>query len=149
MHIRSSLIPDPKPTILVNPAQRPLHHPAEYSQATAVLRIPLRQKRLHSHLPQTFTVRLRIVAPIRHHRIRLGLRVPDLATYRRQRVVQGGQLFDVWHVRTCDAGGQRDAMSLHNHMALGARLARSTGPGAVFSPPYAARIELLSMIAKP
>ena len=69
MDVVPPLVANPKATILMQPAQGPLHHPAEYTQTTAVLRPALGQHRLDPEFAQALPVRFRVVTPVALHPI--------------------------------------------------------------------------------
>src|SRR5438270_13685855 len=78
MDIGTSFIANPKPPVLVDPAQRPLHHPAEHPQPAPILGVLLGQKRIDAELMKARAVRLRIVGPVPHQGPRAPPRVAPL-----------------------------------------------------------------------
>src|SRR3954470_17780293 len=108
MDVVPPLISDPEATVLMQPTQGPLHHPAEDAQSTAVLRPPLGQHRLDPELTKPLPVRLRIVTSVALHPIGTTPGMARLALHRRDRVEQGCQPVDVGHVGPRRRGRQRD-----------------------------------------
>src|SRR4051794_7861187 len=90
MDVVPPLVSDPEATVLMQPAQRPLHHPAEDTQAAAVLRPPLGQHRFDPELAKPLPVRLGIVTPVALHPIGTTAGTARLALHRRDRVEQRG-----------------------------------------------------------
>lgn len=64
MDVGPLLVPHSEATILMPPAQGPLHEPAVYSQAATILGVLLGQQRLGFPLAEALPVTLRVVSPI-------------------------------------------------------------------------------------
>jgi hypothetical protein len=92
MDLRPTLKADPKPAVLVQPSQRPLHRPAGLAQTALVVDPLLGKDRLDAQLPQPLAVWLRVVRHVPLHDVGLLLRVADLVRHRRDGVVQRRQL---------------------------------------------------------
>jgi hypothetical protein len=75
MDIGATFITDPQPTVLEEPRDGSLNHPAVDTQATAVCRPPPSQERADVPVTQLATVRLRIVGSITLNAIRAPARI--------------------------------------------------------------------------
>ena len=129
------LIPDSEAPVLMDPAQRPFHHPTEYPQAAAVLRPPLRHHRLDPQLTQSLAVWLRVVAPVAHQRVGLRPRWPAFPATAGSSLKSGANSLTSWMLAavTLEASGMPWPSVITWCLLPG--LARSTGLGPVFSPP--------------
>src|SRR4051794_32706759 len=127
MDVVPPLVSDPEATVLMQPAQRPLHHPAEDAQAAPVLRPPLGQQRLDPELTEALPVRLRIVSPVALHPIGTTAGTARLALDRGDRVEQGRQPVEIGDVGPRRPGRQRDALRPVKTWCLLPGLPRPTG----------------------
>jgi hypothetical protein len=133
---------------LVEPAYRSLDHPAQASQAAAVLRVALRDHRLDPTHPQEHAVQVRIVRPIGVQAIRFATGTTHLAADRRNRIDQRQQLGYVVLVGAGEPNGKRNAVRIRDEVVLRAFLAAIGRVGAGFFAPPTARTDPLSTTAR-
>ncbi len=134
MNVSPTLIACPQPAELVHPGQGPLHHPAIDSQAASMLGKPSGQYRPDPQPAQDTSVRVRVVSPISLGLIRSTPGMPLLPPNGRYALHQGQQLGHIRPVRPGQGGGQRNPLSVGNHMVLATRLAPVRRIGFGFFP---------------
>ena len=122
MGVRPPLITDPKPSVLMDPRQRPFDRPPRLSQAALVVDPLLGQDRLDSHLLQPLAVRFGVVGQIPLQGPGLLLGMTDLTRHGRDLVEQRGHLGDVIGVGRRHTRGQGDAVGISDHVVLAAGL---------------------------
>jgi hypothetical protein len=69
MYVSSSFVPNAQPAELIQPGERPFHHPAPSSQSTTMLGVALGKGR-HDTATQTLPDCLRVVATVAYYAIR-------------------------------------------------------------------------------
>ena len=95
MDTRATFIPQGEATKLMEPRQRALDNPARAAEATAMRGPAFRQLRLDTAAMEGVAMRLRIIAAVALHEIRLPPRAAGAAAQGRHRVHQGQELGDV------------------------------------------------------
>src|SRR4051794_34139901 len=135
MDVVPPLISDPEATVLMQPTQGPLHHPAEDAQSTAVLRPPLGQHRLDPELTKPLPVRLRIVTSVALHPIGTTPGMARLALHRRDALNNGANPLMSGTLAPVVAAVSGMPCASVRTWCLLPGLPRSTGLGPVPSPP--------------
>src|SRR5258708_11299591 len=136
MELRSTLIADAKPPVLVKPGQRPLHLPTSLSQPLLVIDLLLGQDRFDAKVAQPLAVRLGVVGQIPLQGIRLPSWRSGLPRYWRDGIEQRSHLVDIVDVSRRRRGGQRDTLGVGEQMGLAAGLgAGYTALGRALPPP--------------
>src|SRR5437762_5481294 len=145
MNVGAPFIPKPETTVLMNPTDRPLHHPAELPQAAAMLGPLLSQQRIDSELTEALAVGFGVIRSVPQHGVGTTLGMPRLAGYGRNRVAQRRQLIDLVDVGCRRARGQWDALGLGHHMVFAPRFAAvhraGAGPFAAVGRPHEGGID--------
>lgn len=125
MEVGASLVADAEPFELVQPGEGALDDPAHLAQPGSVGGSTPGDHRLDAALPQQAAVLVEVIAPV-------GVQAPWLATWtspqapdRWDRVQQRKELGDVVAVATGEGDCERRAVTVDDHMMLGA------GAGAV------------------
>src|SRR5258708_33168087 len=126
MELRSTLIADAKPPVLVKPGQRPLHLPTSLCHPLLVIDLLLGEDRFDAKVAQPLAVRLGVVGQIPLQGIRLPSWRSGLPRYWRDGSEQRSDLVDIVDVSRRRRGGQRDALGVGEQMVLAA------GLGAVY-----------------
>ena len=134
MDVRPALIADAQPTELVQPGQRPLHHPPMDPQSTAVGGRTLRQDWLNSQGAQLSTMGFRAIRSVSLNLVWFTAGSAPLACHRRDSCYQGQQLGHVMVVSPSQNGGPGNSLGVRNHMVLTPRFAPVRGIGPRFSP---------------
>ena len=98
MDTRAPFIPHVEAAKLMEPGQRAFDDPARPTETTAMLGPTLRQLRLDAAAVKGVAVRLRIIAAVALHEIRLSPRAAGPAAQGRHRVHQQRELRDVMPV---------------------------------------------------
>ena len=118
MNIGSTVGPNPKFPLRMQPRQRPLHNPTVDPQPAAMLRTAPRQKRLDPVPAQPAPLRFRVIAPVAIQAVRTAARPTRLAAYRRDRLDQPPQLRDLIHVGGGRRRGPRHALPIGQDVML-------------------------------
>jgi hypothetical protein len=137
--VSPSLIADAQPPKLVKPGQCPLHHPAVYAQAAAVLSQTLREHWLNPQGAQHFPMGPGVVGTVSLNSVRPMAWSATLASHWRNCFYQGQQLGNIVTVGTGQNGGQGDSLGIGDHVVLAARFAPVRGIGPCFSPHHLRR----------
>jgi len=148
MNIGATFIADTQPTILEEPRNRALNHPAMHPQAAAVWCPTPGQKRKDASVTQLTPVRLRIVGSVPLDTIRTSPGPSHFARDRGDGIDQRQQLRDVVAIGSRDLDGQGNALGIRDQMMLGARFGSVRGIRAGLGPPKTARIESESTKAR-
>lgn len=148
MNLRQSFIPDAQAPKLMQPGDGPLDDPAGGAQSTAVRHPPLGEQGANPAPPQLPPMRLGVVGaiPLDDRRARPG---PAAApAYRRNPVDQGQQLGDIVGIRAGQGRREREPLRVAEDMVFAAGFAAVRGVRPGFFPPWTARTEELSMMAR-
>jgi len=143
MDIRAAFVANPQLPERVQPADRPLHHPAEGPRPAAVFGVSPGDDR---HAPPPGPrggVRSGVVRSVRREGLETLHRTADPAGYGRNRIHQGDQLRHVVPVGAGQANGKRNALRLREDVVLRAVLPPIHRAGTrTFAPPTARTCEL-------
>jgi hypothetical protein len=145
---RAPLIPHVEAAKLMEPGQRAFDDPACPTETTPVLGPPLRQLRLDASAVECIAVRLRIVAAVPLHEIRLAPRGAWPAAHGRHRVHQRQQLRDVVPVGGRQLRRKRNPLAVSENVMFRPRLTAIGWVRSSFFPPRSARMEELSAMAR-
>lgn len=129
----------------MEPGQRALDDPARPAEATAMFGPAFRQLRLDAAAVEGVAVRLRIVAAVALHEIRLPPRAAGPAAHGRHRVHQGQELRDVMPVGGRQPRRKRNPLAVSENVMFRPRLTAIGWVRSSFFPPRSARTEALSM----
>lgn len=99
MQIIATFIANAQAAKLMQPAERPFHHPTVLAEATAVRRVPLRQDRLNAQPTQDLTMRLGIIAAVSLDTLGATSRMADFASHGGNRLHERHQLSDIVRIR--------------------------------------------------
>jgi hypothetical protein len=70
MNVRPLLIANAQPAELIQPSERPFHHPSPSTESTAVFGVALRKKRDDASVTKTLPDRFGIIATVAQHAVR-------------------------------------------------------------------------------
>ena len=148
MSPREALEPCPEPPELVEPGQRPLDDPTLLAEAAFMRSAPFREDRVAAELTESVSMWLRVVAPVSLDTLWAPSRSADLASDGGDRVDQWEELREVVLVRSSHPASERDSIRGGDDVVLRAclRAIRRVGPGLL--PPFIARTEALSTLAR-
>jgi hypothetical protein len=79
MNVRPLLIANAQPTELIQPSERPFHHPSPSTQPAAVVGVAPRKKRDDASVTQTMADRFGIVTPVAEQAVRTTARPAPLS----------------------------------------------------------------------
>jgi hypothetical protein len=145
---RATFISHVEAAKLMEPGQRALDDPARPAEATAMLSPALRQLRLDAAAVEGVAVRLRIIAAVPLHEIRLPPGAPGPATHRRHRVHKWQELRDVMAVGGRQLRRKRNPLAVSENVMFRPRLTAIGWVRSSFFPPRSARMEELSAMAR-
>lgn len=148
MKIRPFFVAQAESPELIQPGEGSLHHPSSLAQATAVFGIALCKKRENASVTQTAPDRLRVITAIAAHTIRSATRPTPVSLKSWDGVNQRECLLRVVAISPGKLNGQRNSLSVANHMALAAQLGPIGRIRARLLPPKTARTELPSTTAR-
>ena len=138
MNVGSSVVSNPQAPELVQPTDRPFHHPAEDAQAAAVFGVPLGNRRVDPSLGQLFPVRVGVIRTVSEQFLWASCGVPDFASDGRDRIHQWDQLRHVVAVGARDPNGKRNALRIRDEVMLRPVFPAIHGAGTgTFAPPTA------------
>ena len=138
VNVGAAFVPNPQAAELVQPTDRPLHHPAEDAQAAAVLAVAMGDAGFNTALGQLLPVRLGVVGPVREDFLGTLHGASDLAGDGRDRVHQRDQLRHIVAVTPRDPNGERNAFRIRDDVMLRAVFPAIHGAGTgTFAPPTA------------
>src|SRR5918992_2111570 len=131
MNVRSPLIANPQPAELMQPGQGPLHYPAIDAQAAPVPGKTLGQDRPNLERAQGPALGFRVIGPVSLNLVGSTARAPSPSPNGRNSLHQGQQLDDIVTVSSRENGGQRNPLSIGNHVVFAPQLAPvgRIGPG--------------------
>jgi hypothetical protein len=136
MNVGTPLISNTQASELVQPGERALHHPAQFTESAILVGAAPRQQRLDALDVQHHLAHVRVVRLVGDDGIRTPTRRADLAAHRGNRVDQLQQLRAVVDVRRRDRCDQRNAARLRNDMVFRAGFSAVSGVRAgMFAPP--------------
>jgi hypothetical protein len=148
MNLGTSFIPNPQPTILMQPCNSALYDPPIFTQPASMGCLPFGQHWRYATLSEDLAMGLRIIAPIPLHFFRTTTRTPRLAANRWDGIYQGNQLGYVTRVRAGQDGRQGNALRICNEMVFTPRFRAVGWIRTSFLPPRRERIEALSTTAR-
>ncbi len=125
---------DAQPPELVQPGQRPLHHPAMDAKATAMFSQTLREHWLNPQGAQHLPMGLRVIGSVCLNSLWSTAWPAALAPHRRNSCYQGQQLGHIMTISSGQKGCQGDPLGVCNQVVLAARFAPVRGIGSCFSP---------------
>jgi len=134
MDVRPPLVADAQPPELVQPGQRPLHHPPVDAEATAMSSEALRQDWFNPQGAQHLPMGFRAIRSVSLNSVWPAAWPTSLATHRRNGCHQGQQLGHIMTVGSGQNGGQGDSLGVGDDVVLAAGFAPVSGVGACFSP---------------
>jgi len=134
MDVWTALIANPQAAELMQPGQRPLHHPTVDAQSAAMGRAPLRQLGFDALRPQRLPMALGIIGPVAQDALGPAAGAAPLAFDRRDGGHQGQQLGHVMPVGCGQEGRQGKALPIGDDVMLAAPLAAVGGVGPRFPP---------------
>lgn len=85
VNVGPAFVPNLRAAELVQPTDRPLHHPAEDAQAAAMFGVPLGDGRLDAPLEQLFPGWFRVIGSVAEDFVGASHRVPDLPDWPQRR----------------------------------------------------------------
>src|SRR5918912_3652429 len=138
MDVGAALVADREPTILGQPGQRALHHPAMPSQALAALDALARNAHLDVAPPQGPATARNVVRLVRVQLVRACAGPSTGALEGGNAVQQGLKDGGLVLVGPREHHRERDAAAVHHNMALRARFAAIRWIGAGRSAPFLA-----------
>lgn len=144
----SSFAADAEATHLMQPTDGSFHDPAMNTQTAAVRGVSSRQNRFDAALAQLPTMWFRVVGPISLNTVRATARSTTLAAHRRNRIDDGHQLRHIVSVGPGQRGREGNAGRVGDHMMFAAGFAAICRIGSRFFPPWTARTEDESTIAR-
>jgi hypothetical protein len=145
---RAPFIPHVEAAKLMEPGQRALDDPAGPAEATAMLGPALRQLRLDAPAVEGVAVRLRIIAAVALHEIRLPPGAAGPAAHWRYCVHQRQELRDVMPVGGRQLRRKRNPLAVSENVMFRPRLTAIGWVRSSFFPPRSARMEELSAMAR-
>lgn len=148
MDVGPTLEPNPQPLELVQPAERPLDHPAVHSQSTAMFLETSGDLGLDAPTTKLLSMTGRVIRPVRIEIQGPTARTPELTRDRRHGVDQGKQLRHIVGVRSREGEGERHSLTICENMMLRAWAGPIRRVGACLFAPPTARIELESTTAR-
>ena len=148
MNVHTPLVTDPKPPVLMQPANRSLDDPTGGAETAAVRGPAVGEHRLDVPLSQLGLVRLRVVRAVALDARRAEARAPAFAVERRDGVDEREELGDVVSIRTSERDHQRDALRFGEDVVFAARAGAIGRVGARLEPPFSARMLELSTTAR-
>ena len=148
MNVRPLFVANAQPSELIQPGERPLHDPAPSPQSAAMLGVALRKKGDDASVTKTFPDRFGVITTVAAHTIRSATRTTPLSLKSWDGINQRECLLRVVAISTGELNGQRNSVSVANHMALAAQLGPIGRIRARLLPPKTARTELPSTTAR-
>src|SRR5512143_462802 len=148
MYVGAALVPDAQASILMHPGMGSFHHPTVEAQAAPVLGVAFRQDGFDMSGEEFLAVRFGVVAAVSQHGVRPVPRSARPPAESGDRVHEGQELRDIVGVGPRQDRGQREALTVSDHMVLAARLGAIRGIRAGFRPPKTARTDELSTTAR-
>jgi len=146
--VRPAFVPDSQTAELVQPTDRPLHHPAIDAQAAAVFGISLGDDGFDASQSQLFPVRIGVVGSVGKDFLRALYGMADLPGNGRNRIHQRDQLRDVVTVAAREPNGKRNAFRIRDEVVFRPVFPAIHGAGAgTFAPPTARTCELSTTAA--
>lgn len=135
MDVRAPLVPDSKASVLMQPSDRSLNHPAVDVQSAPMCRVPARDEGADPPEPKGDAMGIGVVAAIRVRGLRPGPRSSTPAAKSRDRVHERAQLADVRSVRRREVNDQRNPIAVGDDVVLAPWTAAIDGTWAAFFPP--------------
>ena len=148
MNLAPPFVPNAQPSVLVQPSDRALDHPAPHAQATVLVGSAMRDLRFDPPRLQHYAVPERVVTFVTDQPRRPAPRAATLAGDGRDRIDHRDQLRDVRFVRRADRNRQWDALGIGDQVMLGALLAAVRGVRTRLGPPKTARTLELSITVR-
>ena len=133
---------------LMQPTQRAFDNPSMYSQATAMYGTSLCQHRPDVEPSQLLAKGPRVVCPVSVKLMRTPSRPASLASHWGYSLHQGKRLSDVVRIGSGQRSGQRNPLSVGNHVVLASCLSSIGRVGAREVPPKTALTDALSTTAR-
>lgn len=148
MKVRPFFVAHAQSPELIQPSEGPFYHPSPSAQPAAVFGVAHRKKRNDASVTQTLPDCLRVITAVAAHTIRSATRTapPSLKSW--DGVNQRECLLRVVAISPGELNGQRNSVSVANHMALAAQLGPIGRIRARLLPPKTARTELPSTTAR-
>jgi len=148
MNVITLFITDTKPSVLMQPRQTTLNHPAVNPKPTAIFGSTLGKKMKDSPASKLHSVWLTIISPVSKKTIRTLNRPAYFAGDWRNAINQRQQLRDIVTVGTGQPHRKGDAIGICYHMMFRAPFAAICGVWACFCPPKTARTDDESTTAR-
>ena len=148
MYVAPPFEPYSQPAKLMQPTQRAFNNPSMYSQATAMCGTPLCQHRTDVEPSQLLAKGPRVVCPVSVELTWTPSRPASLASHWGYRLHQGKRLSDVVRIGSSQRSGQRNPLSVGNHVVLASCLGSIGRVGAREVPPKTALTDALSTTAR-
>jgi hypothetical protein len=148
VNVRPFFIAHAEPPELIQPCEGSFHHPAPSPQSAAVFGVALCKKRNDASVTQTLPDRLGVIATVATHAIRSATRTTSFSLESWDGVNQRECLLRIITIGPGELDGQRNSVSVANHMTLAAELGPIGRITARLLPPKTARIELPSTTAR-
>jgi hypothetical protein len=148
VNVRPLFVSNPQPPELIQPSEGPFDYPAPSPQSASVFGVALRERRHNAAGTQTLPDRLNVIATVAQYAIRTMPWASPLSLQAWDGVNQCEGLLRVVAVGSGELDGQRNSVSVANHMTLAAELGPIGRITARLLPPKTARIELPSTTAR-
>ena len=148
VRVVAPLVTRTQAAVLMQPRQRPFHHPAKHAQAAAVGRSTPGQHRLDAPLANSPAVGLRVVASVALEALRSAARPAGFAAHAGNRVNQWQQLRDIVPIGSRQDRRQRRAAGIGDQVVFRACFSAVNGARPGLRPPKTARNDALSTTAR-
>lgn len=148
MHTGAPLVADRQTSKPMEPRDRSFDHPARAAQPAAVIAAAFSQQRANPARSQLGAMRLRVVAAVALHQLRLASRPPRSAAKDRHGIDQRQQLGDVMVVGGRHRRDERNPVRVGENMMFRPGFAAIGRVRSSFFPPRSARSEPLSTTAR-
>jgi len=148
MDIRTTLVTDAKPAVLVQPTQSAFDNPTVHTETAAVFAVALGQNGLDVAIAKCSPMRLRVIGSVTLDALRTATWSPRFASYRRYGINQRKQLGHVMPIGCRKSRCQRNALGIGEHMVFRALFAAIRRIGPRVRPPKIARTDAESTIAR-
>lgn len=148
MNTRQPIEPRPEPSELMEPRERPLDYPAVPAEAAPVWGAAPGEHGLDAALAKCLAVSLRVVPSIALDAIGPPAWSTRLAAHERHRIDERQKLRHIVLVGGRDDAGERSTPRVSDDVVLGAGLGAVRRVRARLLPPFIARTDALSTIAR-
>ena len=148
MNLWAFFVTNSKSSVLMQPRNGSLYHPAINSQTTAVFSSTFCQNRFNVFLTKFLAMWFRVIASISKNTVWFASRPARFACYRRNTLHQGQQLCNIVPIGAGQFNCQRKPITIGYQMMFRAFFAAIRGIWACFCPPKTARTEDESTTAR-